>query len=104
MSDSSLPKNYSRLLKRYPVFSKALANLGETVRQQGPLDAKQAQLIQLAAAASIRSEGAVHSHTRRALELGANEEEIRHTLILLTSTIGFPSVAAALTWVEDVFD
>lgn len=65
---------------------------------------KQAQLIQLAAAASIRSEGAVHSHTRRALELGANEEEIRHTLILLTSTIGFPSVAAALTWVEDVFD
>lgn len=104
MSDSSLPKSYSRLLKRYPVFSKAFANLGETVRQQGPLDTKQAQLIQLAAAASIRSEGAVHCHTRRALELGANEEEIRHTLILLTSTIGFPSVAAALTWVEDIFD
>jgi len=40
MSDSSLPKSYSRLLKRYPVFSKALANLGETVRQQGPIDAK----------------------------------------------------------------
>jgi alkylhydroperoxidase/carboxymuconolactone decarboxylase family protein YurZ len=104
MSDSSLPKSYSCLLKRYPVFSKALASLGETVRQQGPLDVTQAQLIQLTAAASIRSEGAVHSHTRRALELGANGEEIRHTLILLTSTIGFPSVAAALTWVEDIFD
>ena len=103
-SDSSLPKSYSRLLKRYPVFSKALSNLGETVKQQGPIDAKHAQLIQLAAAASIRSEGAVHSHARRAMELGANEEDIRHTLILLTSTIGFPSVAAALTWVEDVFE
>lgn len=104
MTDSSLPKSYSSLLKRYPVFSKALANLGETVRQQGPLDAKHAQLIQLSAAASIRSEGAVHSHTRRALELGADKEEIRHAIILLTSTIGFPSVAAALTWAEDIFE
>ena len=104
MSDSSLPKTYSRLLKRYPVFEKALSNLGETVRQQGPLDAKHAQLIQLAAAASIRSEGAVHSHTHRALALGASGEEILHTLILLTSTIGFPTVAAALSWVEEILD
>ncbi len=104
MPDSLLPKTYSRLLKRYPVFSKALSNLGETVRQQGPVNAKNAQLIQLAAAASIRSKGAVLSHTHRALELGANEEEICHTLLLLTSTIGFPAVAAALSWVEDVFN
>lgn len=104
MPDSSLPKTYTRLLKRYPVFSKALANLGEIVHQQGPVDAKNAQLIQLAAAASVRSEGAVLSHAHRALELGSNEEEIRHTLLLLTSTIGFPAVAAALSWVEDIFD
>ncbi|MEH6617008.1 MAG: carboxymuconolactone decarboxylase family protein [Porticoccus sp.] len=104
MSDDSLPKSYSHLLQRYPEFSKALSNLGETVRQQGPLDDKHAQLIQLAAAASVRSEGAVHSHTRRALESGASEEEIRHTLLLLTSTIGFPAVAAGLSWVEDIFE
>ncbi|KKL30629.1 hypothetical protein LCGC14_2368530, partial [marine sediment metagenome] len=28
MSDDSLPKSYSRLLERYPEFSKALSNLG----------------------------------------------------------------------------
>ena len=51
--------------------------------------------VQLAAAA-VRSEGAVHSHTRRALAVGAQTDEIYHTLILLTSTIGFPNVLAAL--------
>jgi alkylhydroperoxidase/carboxymuconolactone decarboxylase family protein YurZ len=60
--------------------------------------------MQLAAAAAIRSEGAVHSHTRRALEAGAAADEICHALILLTSTIGFPNVMAALSWAEDVFE
>ena len=104
MSDKSLPKTYTSIVQRYPVFGRALSDLGETVRKQGPIEGKQAQLIQLAAAASIRSEGAVHSHTRRALESGASDDEIRHTIILLTSTIGFPSVAAALSWVDDLLE
>jgi len=29
-------------------------------------------------------------------------EEIYHAIILLTSTIGFPTVAAALSWTDDV--
>lgn len=49
----------------------------------------------------MRSEGAVHSHVRRALEAGATPEEIYHAVMLLTSTIGFPNVAAALSWAED---
>ena len=68
----------------------------------GPLDERTSQLVQLAAAAAIRSEGAVHSHTRRALEAGVSTEEIYHTLILLTSTLGFPTVSAALSWADDV--
>ena len=55
------------------------------------------------ASAALRSEGAVHSHARRALEAGATAEEVRHALIAVTSTIGFPNVTAALSWVEDVF-
>jgi alkylhydroperoxidase/carboxymuconolactone decarboxylase family protein YurZ len=58
--------------------------------------------VQLAAAAAIRSEGAVHSHVRRALQAGARPEEIYHAIILLTSTIGFPNTSAALSWVYDV--
>ena len=33
---------------------------------------------------------------------GASPEEIVHTIVLLTSTIGFPNTSAALSWVYDV--
>ena len=79
----------------------ALDGLGVAVRQAGPLDEQTVQLVQLAAAAATRSEGAVHSHTRRALRCGVTPEAIRHTLIALTSTVGFPTVVAALSWAED---
>jgi AhpD family alkylhydroperoxidase len=72
------------------------------VRREGPLDEKTSHLIQLAAAAAIRSEGSVHSHVRRARAAGASPEEIYHTLILLTSTIGFPTVSAAVSWTYDI--
>jgi alkylhydroperoxidase/carboxymuconolactone decarboxylase family protein YurZ len=97
-------KHYLRVKNRFPDFLNAVESLGTVARSEGPIDEKSAQLMQLAAAAAIRSEGAVHSHTRRALEAGANTEEICHALILLTSTIGFPNVMAALSWAEDVFE
>ena len=61
-------------------------------------------LVQIAAAAAIHSEGAVHSHTRRAIDAGAQADEIYHAIILITSTIAFPTVVAALSWVDDVIE
>ncbi len=102
MSDKDLPEKYVSLRERYKEFFDAVGTLGKTARKQGPVDEKTAHLIQLAAAAAIRSEGSVHSHVRRALEAGAKPEEIYHALILLTSTIGFPTVSAALSWADDI--
>ena len=95
-------KHYQVLKERHPGFLDAAEALGKAVKNEGPLDEKTAQLIQLAAATTIRSEGSVHSHTRRALDAGATADEIHHALILLTGTIGFPGVAAALSWADDV--
>lgn len=95
------PKHFNRLAKRYPEYLAAVEQLGESVKQAGPLEPKVAELIQLAAAAAVHSEGAVHSHTRRARKAGATTDEINHAVLLLTSTIGFPAVAAALSWVDD---
>lgn len=86
----------------FPAAMEAVENLGTAIRRAGPIDGKTAQLIQLAAAAAAQSEGSVHSHTRRALQEGATKEEIYHTLLLLVSTIGFPKVAAAISWSRDV--
>lgn len=102
MSHEHLPKLYQRLNEQYPEFMEALNKLGELAQQQGPLGAKEVQLIQLAAAVAVHSEGSVHSHTRRALAAGATPEEIRHAVLALTSTVGFPTMAAAMSWVEDV--
>ncbi|MBI5638897.1 MAG: carboxymuconolactone decarboxylase family protein [Nitrospirae bacterium] len=101
---AKLPDQYVGIRKRFKEYFSALNNLGKTARQAGPLNEKTSQLVQLAAAAAIRSEGSVHSHARRALEAGAKPEELYHALLLITSTVGFPTVSAALSWLDDVLE
>jgi AhpD family alkylhydroperoxidase len=97
-------KHYQLMKRRYPEVMAAVEALGEAAAKAGPLDEKTKQLVQLGAAAALRSEGAVHSHARRALEAGATPDEVQHALLLLMSTIGFPNVNAALSWANDLPD
>ncbi|MDA8100520.1 MAG: carboxymuconolactone decarboxylase family protein [Nitrospiraceae bacterium] len=97
-----LPNQYTSIVKRYADVAEAVRRLGAATKSAGPLNKKTAELIQLAAAAAIRSEGSVHSHARRAIEAGAKPNEVRHAVVVLTSTIGFPTVSAALSWIDDV--
>jgi len=99
-----LPEQYEYISGAFKDYHAALRKLGEAARKAGPLDEKTGHLIQLAAAAAIRSEGSVHSHARRAREAGASTEEIYHAVLLLTSTIGFPTVSAAISWINDVLE
>ena len=99
---SKLPKQYLSIKTRFKGYFKAVDNLGKALRSAGPSNKKTSHLIQLAAAAAIKSEGSVHSHTRRALDAGAKPDEIYHAIILLTSTIGFPNVSAAMSWADDI--
>jgi alkylhydroperoxidase/carboxymuconolactone decarboxylase family protein YurZ len=46
----------------------------------------------------------VRSHARRALEEGATTDELRHTVLLAFTTAGFPTMIAALKWVDEVID
>lgn len=96
------PRNHQSVRKQFPGYIQALDGLGKAVGEAGPLDAKTRHLIQLGAAAAIRSEGAIHSHARQALAAGASADEIRHAVISVTSTIGFPNVMASLSWIGDV--
>jgi len=97
-------EHYQKLRERHGDLLDAVEALGKAARTSGPLDEKTGQLIQLGAAAAIRSEGSVHSHAARAMAAGATAAEVRHAITLLTSTIGFPTVAAALSWTNDVID
>jgi 4-carboxymuconolactone decarboxylase len=97
-----MPKQYTTVQKQYKGLIKAVENLGKAAKSAGPLSKKTSELVQIAAATAVRSEGSVHSHARRALAAGAKPDEIRHAIVLLTSTIGFPAVSAALSWANDV--
>lgn len=99
-----LPDLYLKLKERHSDLIDAVELLGKAARESGPLDDKTGHLIQLGAAAAIHSKGSVCSHASRALKSGATPAEIRHAIIVLTSTIGFPTVAAALSWVDEILE
>lgn len=99
-----LPKQYQKFLKSYPEAADAYYRLGEAVHNAGPLDTKARAMVKLALSAGAQLEGAVHSHTRKALEAGLSIEEIKQIILLAIPTIGFPSAIAALSWVEDITD
>jgi alkylhydroperoxidase/carboxymuconolactone decarboxylase family protein YurZ len=101
---SKPPKHYRRIKKTQPGFIAAWEAIGHAVRDTGPLPPKTGHLIQLAAAAAVRSEGAVHSHVRRLVGLKAKPAEIRQAIMLTAATIGFPAVMAALSWADDILE
>lgn len=97
-----LPKAFEKFSRKNPDVVKAYEKLGQACADAGPLDARTRELVKLGMAIGVRSEGAVHSHARRALEAGATREQIHHVVALAVPTLGFPTTAAAFTWVEDV--
>jgi len=99
-----IAEHYEKVKAYHPDYLEAVERLGVISRKSGPLDEKTTQLIQLAASIASKSEGATHSHTKRALDVGVTNEEIRHSVLLLTNTIGFPAVMAGLSWVNDILD
>lgn len=105
MTEEKVPsKLFNTLEKKYPDVFDAHKKLGLAIKGAGSLDEKTLQLVQLAAAAAAGSEGAVHSHTRRALAAGAESDEIYHALICLISTIGFPRTMASVSWAADIIE
>lgn len=96
------PTRFQRFGKQYPTVMTAYAALGKATQEAGPLDERERALAKLGIAIGAWREGAVHSHTRRAVEVGCTPEDIRHVVLLATTTLGFPSMMAAMTWVDDL--
>lgn len=99
-----VPKRFERFYQMYPAVGAAYSELGAAVKEAGPLDAKTQALVKLGIAIGARMEGAVHSHVRKAREAGCTEDELRHAVLQATTTIGFPNMMAAMSWLEDVLN
>jgi len=99
---NELPSGAGDLARKYPAIWRAYSDLGEACAVAGPLEGKVLRLVKLALAIGISSEGAVHSHARRALDEGISKKEINHVALLAIPTLGLPQGVRALTWIEDI--
>lgn len=99
---TSLPSGAGEVAKTYPAVWEAYAGLGKACAEAGPLDQRTIRLVKLALAVGGLSEGAVHSHARRALDEGLAPEELEQVALLAIPTLGFPQGVKALTWIKDI--
>jgi len=101
---NELPERFKKFQKDFPEVARAYEEFGTAVHKSGPLDNKTRALIKLAISTGAGMEGAVHSHTRKALEASCSKDEIKQTVMLALPTIGFPSTMAVMSWVEDIIE
>jgi 4-carboxymuconolactone decarboxylase len=98
---AKLPGRYREFRNEFPAISDAYDEISRHTNEAGPLNEKTIQLVRLAMAIASGQEGAVHSHTRRALEAGAARDEIRQVGLLALTTLGFPRMMTGLSWIDD---
>ena len=98
------PQRFLNFQKSYPKVFEAYELLGNAVANAGPLSARDSALVKIGIACGARLEGGLHSHCRKALDAGVSPEEIRQAVLLATTTLGFPSMMACLSWGDDVID
>jgi alkylhydroperoxidase/carboxymuconolactone decarboxylase family protein YurZ len=77
MDDSDeLPSGAGNVARTYPAIWQAYSALGTACTDSGPIDPRTARLLKLALAIGASSEGAVHSHSRRAIREGISKAEL----------------------------
>ena len=101
MSDK-MPGAAGELAEQQPDIWRAYAALGKATADCGPLTDREKRLVKLALAIGAGSEGAVHSHTRRAKNEGIDAEAIMQVAMLAIGPLGLPRAVAAKTWIEDI--
>lgn len=97
-----MPGAAGDLVDQQPEIWAAYSALGRAAASCGPLSDRERRLVKLALAIGAGSEGAVHSHTRRAKSEGIEPEALTQIAMLAIGPLGFPRAVAAKTWIDDV--
>jgi alkylhydroperoxidase/carboxymuconolactone decarboxylase family protein YurZ len=102
--NKTMPGAAGDLSERHPDIWKAYSALGKATADCGPLTDREKRLVKLALAIGAGSEGAVHSHTRRARSEGIAAAALDQVAMLAIGPLGLPRAVAAKTWIEDIGD
>jgi 4-carboxymuconolactone decarboxylase len=91
-------KIFSRFKEEFPEVHQKHEALGKEVHENGgPLPEKSRWLIKMAISAACNHKRALETHIRKARAAGINEDEIKHALLLLIPTVGFPAFMKSYT-------
>lgn len=102
MADDDLPPMPASIAREHPELWEAYTALGKAVGKAGPLDGRTTRLVHLAMAVAAGSEGATHSHVKRALDEGLSADELEHVALSAITTLGWPQAMRALSWIRDL--
>jgi alkylhydroperoxidase/carboxymuconolactone decarboxylase family protein YurZ len=85
-------KIFSEFKKEFPGVHQHHETLGREIHEKGgPLSERSRWLIKIAISASCNHKRALETHLQKAMAAGVNEDEIKHALLLLIPTAGFPA-------------
>ncbi len=99
-----LPGAAGDLARKHPAVWEAYSALGKATAKAGGLSDRERRLVKLALSIGADSEGAVHSHSRRALSEGLAADDLHQVALLAIGPLGLPRAVAAGTWIADVTD
>lgn len=97
-----LPGAIGAIAETHPDIWAAYADLGRACAEAGPLTERERRLVKLALAVGGQSEGAVHSHVRRARKEGIEDAALQQVALLAIGPLGLPQAVAARTWIDDI--
>ena len=87
---------FTRFKKEFPEVHSNYETLGKEIHEKsGPLTQKSCWLIKIAISAARNHELALETHIMKAKEAGVTDDEIKHAILLLIQTAGFPTFMEA---------
>ena len=100
-----LHKVFARFKEEFPEVYARHEALGKEVHESaGPLDEKSRWLIKIAISAACNHKRALATHIKKAKAAGIADQEIKHALLLLIPTAGFPTFMKAYAVLDNLVD
>lgn len=84
-------ENFTRFKDEFPEVYARHEALGREIHENaGPLEEKSRWLIKIVISAACNHKRALATHIQKARTAGVSDDEIKHALLLLIPTAGFP--------------
>lgn len=87
-----LHKIFGEFRKEFPQIQELNEALGKEIHEaSGPLDEKTRSIIKIVISGACNHKRALETQIRKAKAIGVTDNEVKHALLLLIQTVGFPT-------------